>query len=102
MGSGRGRGCTYLLADGERLETEMEVVAAAILSDSGWRMGEERPGSDAVSYVWWLTQRTLQVLGGIVTRGGWQARTLRLTDFGKATLFEQIRVMATGPQLFSN
>ena len=92
---------TYLLVDGERLETEMEVVAAAVLGEAGWRMGEERPSSDGVSYAWWVTQRTLRVLGGIVVRGAWEERALRLTDFGEATLFEQIRVTATGPQMLS-
>ncbi len=89
---------SYLLVDGERLETEMEQVAASVLAPD-WRDGEQRPDHHAVRYAWWPTQRTLQVLGGIVVRGSWEARTLRLTDFGEATMFEQIRVTATGPQL---
>ena len=92
---------SYLLVDGERLETEMEQVAASVLAPD-WRHGEQRPDHHAVRYAWWPTQRTLQVLGGIVVRGSWEARTLRLTDFGEATLFEQIRVTATGPQLLSS
>lgn len=91
---------TYLLVDGERPEKEMEYVAAAVLA-SDWRQGDKRPDHHAVGYAWWRTRFPLEVLGGIVARGSWEARTLRLTDFGAATLFEQIRVTATGPQLLS-
>ena len=91
---------TYLLVDGERPEVEMEQVAASVLSPN-WRHGENRPDHHAVGSAWWRTRSPLEVLGGIIAHGPWHAPTLRLTDFGEATLLEQIRVMATGPQLFS-
>ena len=89
---------TYLLVDGERSQEEMEQVAASVLSPD-WRDGEQRPDPQVVGYAWWRTRSPLEVLGGIVARGPWHAPTLRLTDFGRATMLEQIRVSATGPQL---
>ena len=91
---------TYLLVDGERPEEEMEQVAASVLAPD-WRDGEQRPDHRAVGYAWWRTRSPLEVLGGAIARGPRHSSMLRLTDFGQATLLEQIRVTATGPQMLS-
>lgn len=89
---------TLLQLGGDQLDEELEVPAATILGESGWHLDGEPPDTRAVATAWWTTRRPLEALGGVEGGGDWRSRTTRLTDFGEATLLEQIRVEATGPR----
>lgn len=89
---------TLLLLDGEQQDRELEARATAILTEMGWRADGEPPDTTTVGSAWWVTRRPLGVLGGVEGGGDWKSRVTRLTEFGEATLVEQIRVEATGPR----
>ncbi|MGQ0847744.1 MAG: hypothetical protein ACT4OP_01245 [Actinomycetota bacterium] len=89
---------TLLLLDGEQHDRDLEARATAILTEMGWRTDGEPPDTTTVGTSWWVTRRPLGVLGGIERDGDWRSRVTRLTEFGEATLLEQIRVEATGPR----
>jgi hypothetical protein len=89
---------TLLLLSGERHQHRLGAIATPILSEMGWRSGDEAPDEQAVLSTWWDTMRPLRVLGGATHEGDWTSREVRLTGFGEATLLEQIRAEATGPR----
>lgn len=89
---------TLLLLGGKQVDTELEARAAPILTEMGWRANGEPPDSGTVSSTWWVTRRPLAVMGGVERDGDWRSRVTGLTEFGEATLLEQIRVEATGPR----
>ena len=90
---------TLLLLGGEENDRELEAQATEIVAEAGWRStGGEAPEATAVSSTWWMTRRPLSALGGIERAGDWGSRTSTLTEFGEATLLEQIRAEATGPR----
>ena len=88
---------TLLLLDGERLDHELKEEATAALVEYGWRNEFGSPNAMTVASAWWETKLPLAALGGIVESGDWRSRTTQLTEFGAATLLEQIRAHATGP-----
>lgn len=88
----------WLLLDGVEDDDRLHSQAARIMSATGWRADGEPPGEYAVMSAWWETRRPLMVLGGVERGGEPMSRTTTLTEFGEATLLEQIRVEATGPR----
>jgi hypothetical protein len=89
---------TLLLMDGEQRDRELEARARVILAEMGWRTGGEAVDASGVSSSWWVTRRPLSALGGVDRQGDWRSPITTLTQFGEATLLEQIRVEATGPR----
>ena len=87
-----------LLLEGETHDRRLEARATEIIAETGWRMDGEPPDARAVASTWWETRRPLMVLGGVKRGGDLMSRTTTLTEFGEATLLEQIRAEATGPR----
>jgi hypothetical protein len=87
-----------LLLEGETHDRRLEARATEIIAETGWRMDGEPPDAGAVASTWWETRRPLMMLGGLERGGDWMSRTTTLTEFGQATLLEQIRAEATGPR----
>ena len=95
---------TLLILDGVSLNDDLVTRATVILGEWGWRVDEDTtdgrvpPDERSVSYAWHQTYWPLQVLAGAIETGRWPNRATELTDFGRATLFEQIRAEAAGPR----
>jgi hypothetical protein len=87
-----------LLLEGETHDRRLEARATEIIAETGWRMDGEPPDASAVASTWWETRRPLMVLGGVERGGDLMSRTTTLTEFGQATLLEQISAEATGPR----
>ena len=86
-----------LLMEGERFDDDLEDRVLRMMAEMGWRHGDQPPDRWALMSAWHATRRPLEALGGIEAMGDWRHRRTLLTDFGRATLLEQIRVTATGP-----
>lgn len=89
---------TLLLLDGEQPTDYLESRAVDILGEMGWRTQDGPPDRRAVMSAWYPTRWLLTALGGVIPTDVFVDRTTGLTEFGAATLLEQIRVEATGPR----
>ena len=89
---------TLLLLEGETHDQRLESKARVIVAEAGWHTDGEPPDATAVSATWWETRRPVMMLGGLERGGDLMSRTTTLTEFGQATLLEQIRAEATGPR----
>jgi hypothetical protein len=87
-----------LLLDGEQSTDHLQDRATDILVEAGWSTEDGPPDRWAVLRAWSSTRWTLEALGGVTPTDGFIARTTGLTEFGQATLLEQIRAEATGPR----
>jgi len=88
---------TLLLFD-EESDTEILCDRArTILSDFGYRVGDEPPDQWAVRSAWRHVSQPLEVLGGLEETGNYPSRRFTLSPFGEATLLERLRLDATGP-----
>jgi len=88
---------TLLLLDGESDEDVLWGRTRTIVTDLGYRAGDEPPDEWAVRSAWWHVSRPLEVLGGFSDAGQYPSRTYKLTPFGEATLLERLRLDITGP-----
>jgi hypothetical protein len=89
---------TLLLLDGEQSTDHLQDRATDILVEAGWSTEDGPPDRWAVLGTWSSTRWPLEALGGVTPTDGFIARTTGLTEFGQATLLEQIRAEATGPR----
>lgn len=89
---------TLLLLDGDCSTDQLRDRTADILGEAGWRTEGEPPDRWAILGAWSTTRWPLEAIGGVTRADGLLSRTTDLTEFGEATLLEQIRSEATGPQ----
>ena len=88
---------TLLMLDGE---SDTEILcdrSRTILTEYGYRFGDEPLGDYDVERAWWHVSRPLDVLGGLTDNGRYPSRKYTLSPFGEATLLERLRLDMTGP-----
>jgi len=88
---------TLLLLDGE---SDTEILcdrSRTILTEFGYRFGDEPPGKFDVRSAWRHVSEPLDVLDGYTESGRYPSRRYTLSPFGEATLLERLRLDATGP-----
>jgi len=91
---------TLLLVDGEDDEEVLCGRARPILTDYGYRSGDEPPDQWAVKGAWRHVSHPLMVLDGLSETGRYPSRRITLTPFGEATLLERLRLEITGPMRY--
>lgn len=88
---------TLLLLSGEENADVLCDRSRKILTEFGYRTGDEPPGEYDVKRAWWTVSRPLDVLGGLADNARYPSDKYTLNPFGEATLVERLRLDSTGP-----